>query len=513
MPIGLPVALRVNESFTGSDTDAVVVVPGGTTSVDVGARPLWARVAFTGTPQVGHTVGTGFFSTYFRVDALRVDDDNRLEILINNYYVICYQHTAGVVELLGEFNLYITDWLGDMTFDVQVSPGRLQVIVGKVGPNGRAIVVGPLYGNGSWPASHLFPSGTVVRADPSSTDGSAAVVAYLPPATPVPATATWVEHASDDDTVHSPNPVTLPWVIENGHLRDGFSGDYDQSFGGSGFITDGLSTYGRLDVDLYGAAWNATYPDSPNMWFMIAGVTDSGGPGGAWDAVTSLVVAPYGYAHMTSFGYAPGGGPASNPVWVDGDTFSAIFQGYGGAAETGKLQLLRNDVVYFEADVVGINSEGHENGTHVGVWAENYGYGPRGYGMDGSVAPLKERSISNFRWTSLPVLHLPPHAHLTVTPTSGRAPQAVSADASASTDGVVFTYNWGDGSPSLITSSDTASHTYTASYVGGVTVTVSNEAGSDTATAGVTILPPYPLPDISAAAGGVRNDFNPPKVS
>jgi parallel beta-helix repeat protein len=86
----------------------------------------------------------------------------------------------------------------------------------------------------------------------------------------------------------------------------------------------------------------------------------------------------------------------------------------------------------------------------------------------------------------------PPVAALTVTPASGRAPLAVLANASGSTDsdGIVnYTFDWGDGSP--VTgpqSSATANHTYTTPGTHTVTVTVRDSGGlTDEATRNVTV--------------------------
>ncbi len=90
---------------------------------------------------------------------------------------------------------------------------------------------------------------------------------------------------------------------------------------------------------------------------------------------------------------------------------------------------------------------------------------------------------------------LPPAASLTLTPSSGLAPLAVTADASASTDpqGQALTYGfaWGDGTTTPASATPTATHTYTTAGTRTVTVTVTNASGrSTTASRQVTVTAP-----------------------
>jgi PKD repeat protein len=76
-----------------------------------------------------------------------------------------------------------------------------------------------------------------------------------------------------------------------------------------------------------------------------------------------------------------------------------------------------------------------------------------------------------------------PVAALTVTPSSGIAPFAVSADASASTDPdstpiSSYTFNFGDGTAAVTQASATATHTYTKTGTFTVTVTARDTAGA-----------------------------------
>ena len=90
----------------------------------------------------------------------------------------------------------------------------------------------------------------------------------------------------------------------------------------------------------------------------------------------------------------------------------------------------------------------------------------------------------------------PPKGAVTVTPSAGRAPVAVTADASASTDNgsspiESYAFDFGDGSPIVGPQSEpTAAHVYTSGGVFTITVTVTDTSGqSATATAPVTVTP------------------------
>jgi PKD repeat protein len=70
-----------------------------------------------------------------------------------------------------------------------------------------------------------------------------------------------------------------------------------------------------------------------------------------------------------------------------------------------------------------------------------------------------------------------PVASITVTPLSGSAPLIVTGDASASTGGNLF-YSWNFGDHSVGFGA-AVSHTYTQPGTYSITVTVSNDVGSD----------------------------------
>jgi len=121
----------------------------------------------------------------------------------------------------------------------------------------------------------------------------------------------------------------------------------------------------------------------------------------------------------------------------------------------------------------------------------NTGFGPRAYDDAGA-----------FEFQP-PSGDLPPSASLTVSPSSGSAPLAVTADASGSTDTdatpiASYSFDFGDGSPSVGPQSEaTASHTYTGTGTYTVTVTVTDTGGqSSSATAQVSV---------NAAANVVKN--------
>ena len=105
------------------------------------------------------------------------------------------------------------------------------------------------------------------------------------------------------------------------------------------------------------------------------------------------------------------------------------------------------------------------------------------------------------------VLH-PPVAALTVTPSTGVAPVAVTADASSSTDadGDIATYgfNWGDGTAAESATTPTGVHTYASvgSFV--VTLSVTDAAGLiGTATQSVVVTSPVPNDPVVVAAGDI----------
>ena len=91
----------------------------------------------------------------------------------------------------------------------------------------------------------------------------------------------------------------------------------------------------------------------------------------------------------------------------------------------------------------------------------------------------------------------PPSASLTVTPSSGQAPLAVTADATASSDpqGQTLTYafDFGDGTTVPASATATATHTYPTAGSYTVTVTVTNTSGlNSTAARTATITSPPP---------------------
>ena len=101
-----------------------------------------------------------------------------------------------------------------------------------------------------------------------------------------------------------------------------------------------------------------------------------------------------------------------------------------------------------------------------------------------------------------PVSDSPPTAALTVTPTSGAPPLAVTADASGSTDSdntpiATYAFDFGDGTNTGPQSSATASHTYTSAGTYTVVVTVTDTAGL-TGTASTKVF--VAVPDSPPAA-------------
>jgi parallel beta-helix repeat protein len=91
--------------------------------------------------------------------------------------------------------------------------------------------------------------------------------------------------------------------------------------------------------------------------------------------------------------------------------------------------------------------------------------------------------LSGTATATVTVADSPPNAVLQVTPTNGRAPVSVIADASKSTDQdatpiATYTFDFGDGSPVIgPQTAATAAHTYSAQGTYTVTVTVTDTAG------------------------------------
>jgi PKD repeat protein len=107
-----------------------------------------------------------------------------------------------------------------------------------------------------------------------------------------------------------------------------------------------------------------------------------------------------------------------------------------------------------------------------------------------------------------------PIATLAVSPTSGPAPVAVTADASGSAQGAnpiaSYKFTWGDGTSTGPQSGATAGHTYTASGTYTVTLTVTDSVGlTSTATVPVTVSagPPTAALALSAYSGAAPVDI------
>jgi PKD repeat protein len=106
-----------------------------------------------------------------------------------------------------------------------------------------------------------------------------------------------------------------------------------------------------------------------------------------------------------------------------------------------------------------------------------------------------------------------PVARLTVAPTSGTVPLSVTLDASASTDdhGITgYTFNFGDGSPTVQQAGSTVSHVYSAAGTYSASVTVTDTIGqTSSATTPVSVTPIAPSgkvywPGLSCSAHGIN---------
>ncbi len=117
-----------------------------------------------------------------------------------------------------------------------------------------------------------------------------------------------------------------------------------------------------------------------------------------------------------------------------------------------------------------------------------------------------DRGAYELQLSSAPPSDSPPAAALAVTPGSGTAPLAVTADASASSDTDAtpissYGFDFGDGTTVGPQAGATASHTYPSAGTYTVTVTVTDSAGqASQATASVTV---------ASAAGGTNLVKNP----
>jgi predicted GH43/DUF377 family glycosyl hydrolase len=127
---------------------------------------------------------------------------------------------------------------------------------------------------------------------------------------------------------------------------------------------------------------------------------------------------------------------------------------------------------------------------------------------DGQATPLVHSFTVSYTTETTP-----PTAALSVTPSSGVAPLAVTADASGSTQGATsissYSFNWGDGTAGTgPQTAATATHTYASSGTYTVTVTVTDADGT-TATAAqqVTVGPPPPPPTLTLAASRTKVVF------
>jgi PKD repeat protein len=110
----------------------------------------------------------------------------------------------------------------------------------------------------------------------------------------------------------------------------------------------------------------------------------------------------------------------------------------------------------------------------------------------------------------------PPVSRLTLSPNSGAAPLAVTADASASTDTdstsiATYAFDFGDGSSSGTQTSPTATHTYSVAGSYTVTVTVTDTVGRpSTKTASLTVTQPVGDSPPAAALTVTPSSGSPP---
>ncbi|MEJ0073249.1 MAG: Ig-like domain-containing protein [Candidatus Saccharibacteria bacterium] len=164
---------------------------------------------------------------------------------------------------------------------------------------------------------------------------------------------------------------------------------------------------------------------------------------------------------------------------ADGDTLNIVVASLGTPAN-GTAQVSNNQILY--------TPQNGFSGTDSVTFQVSDGK------ADSNVATLS--------LTVSPVVTPPPNqapvAKLSVTPTSGNAPLAISADASASTDDkavVTYDFVWGDGTSTGFQASATATHTLANAGSDTVSVTVKDAEGlTDSATQAVTVNAVTPPP-------------------
>jgi parallel beta-helix repeat protein len=149
-------------------------------------------------------------------------------------------------------------------------------------------------------------------------------------------------------------------------------------------------------------------------------------------------------------------------------------------------------------------------GPQAGATADHTYLAPGTYTVTVTVTDTAGLSSTASATAQVSLIDSPPAASLSLTPSSGRAPLAVTADASASTDNdgspiETYRFDFGDGSPAVgPQTAATAQHTYTAAGTYTVTVTVTDTAGlSSTATSSVSVAdsPPTASLTLQPASG------------
>jgi parallel beta-helix repeat protein len=221
-------------------------------------------------------------------------------------------------------------------------------------------------------------------------------------------------------------------------------------------VDNGLtSSTTKGDIRVDASSTSGTTIDSDDLWLSSSGTLVTWGST-LYSSLTSLRAATGQEAH----------GVQADPEWV--------------APGTGNFHLTPGSPAIDSADSgapaeAGSDLEG--NARVDDPSAPNTGLGPRPFDDRGAFELAQGFS---------------PAARLTVTPSAGAAPLAVTADASGSTaaDAPIASYrfDFGDGASSGSQPGPTATHTYTAPGSYTVTVTVTDTAGhSDTATATVSV--------------------------
>jgi parallel beta-helix repeat protein len=283
-----------------------------------------------------------------------------------------------------------------------------------------------------------------------------------------------------------------------------FSGDYDQfwnSFAGTTVRFDNVS-YSRFNdfraatgIEPHGIEGDPRFVN-PEAGDLHLGATSS-------PAVDSADASAAGFSHPDHDGRAPidittvVDTGAGSPTYADRGAYEfdappSVKITVTPASGTPPLAVTVTTAGTIDPDSTGIATYTFDFGDGTIVGPQPGGSAVHTYTRTGvfavTVTAVDTVGNSGSAQATVTIQDLPPVARLTVTPTSGRRPLPVLANASASTDTdgtpiATYRFDFGDGSIVGPQAGPTASHTYTTAKTFKVTVTVTDTAGlSSTAT-------------------------------